>query len=85
MSKKHIYLLLIIPLILIDAYLINKSIEFSNIYPFKRILYENYLIYKTDFGKGILPLRSELLVIKNESVDKYNLIPLLKKFESKRI
>ncbi len=84
MSKKYIYLLLIIPLIFIDIYLVNKSIEFSNIYPFKRALSQNDLIYKTDFVKEILPLRSELLMIENEPVDKINLISLLKKFESKK-
>ena len=72
MSKKYIYLFLIIPLVLIDIFLINKSIEFSNIYPFKRVLFENDLLFKTDFVKEILPLRSVVLTIENETINSSN-------------
>lgn len=84
MRKTILIVLLFCGLFALDFYHLNRAVEFSEIYPFKRVYKENDLLYKVDFVEEILPFGSVITEIEGNKVGKSNLIDVLKKQKYKQ-
>ncbi|MDY6933354.1 MAG: SpoIIE family protein phosphatase [Spirochaetota bacterium] len=81
MIKKIINLSLLLFLIALNIFFINRAVQLSKIYPFKRIIVGNTFFYNTSSVEDIIKYKSRIVKIEGEPVTKSNLIKLLTRYK----